>query len=269
MSDSERCGGEYTELSSRSNLLTLDLSSAPFTGAQSGSVELQVPPDAASQLHAVVVWVDYELQDAGQQQGAAEGGTGMGPQPSAAATAVEGGAGCSNVVDNGPCSIAYSATQTVLLLPQQQQQQQQQACLYGVKVSACLEEDGMKLSADLSCIEQSPPFKLVQARKGKDTMQAVVSNGALSEEKSRKLSYLLKSLMSAPSMAACMEGRILYGQAGPKRCKTTRKSLREVNGNVGWAWAFSQFDLRGGVVIRSCTSMAPFLDGCGEFLLPA
>lgn len=144
-----QCGGEYTELSSRSNLLTLDLSSAPFTGAQSGSVELQVPPDAASQLHAVVVWVDYELQDAGQQQGAAEGGTGMGPQPSAAATAVEGGAGCSNVVDNGPCSIAYSATQTVLLLPQQQQQQQQQACLYGVKVSACLEEDGMKLSADL------------------------------------------------------------------------------------------------------------------------
>jgi len=62
-----QCGGEYAELCSRKDLLSLDLSSSPFSSAHAtqGSIELAVPASTPPhKMHAVLVWVDYELPGA-------------------------------------------------------------------------------------------------------------------------------------------------------------------------------------------------------------
>lgn len=96
--------------------MTLDLTVSPFTSAEktTGSVDLHVSsPSSSIDLHAVVVWVDYE---AGQTR-----------------------------IDNGPHSSAYSATQTVLCLPAPLPQEQ---VARGVRVSVQLEEHGLEFTAE-------------------------------------------------------------------------------------------------------------------------
>ena len=125
-----QCGGAYTELSPRADLLYLDLALSPFDSQQQqldGKIELQTSSaDAASQLHAVVVWVDYDLVGEGFEEHRREQG---------AETRL--------LLDNGPNANAYSATQRVLLLPQQQQQASK-----GVRVVAHLEGHSMRLFAE-------------------------------------------------------------------------------------------------------------------------
>lgn len=146
-----QCGGEYTELGPRADLLSLDLSVPPFSGEQlQGSADLLTPAGAAAHLHAVVVWADYDLLgEAGQewlQGGVSAPQVNPGSSPQAALGLGSTAANERHRIDNGPSNSAYSATQTVLLLIQPQTGGRR-ALPQGVRVSARLEEQGMSLSA--------------------------------------------------------------------------------------------------------------------------